>query len=101
MNNVNELYRKRQEVFIERRTTIASEVDKFMQGVAGIDPELLKNVTPINGTNAKDILPSMWAEPFNIEAYKSELAIFDNYVRQIKQVADDLNTQALKILGGA
>ena len=101
MNNVNELYRKRQEVFIERRTTIASEVDKFMQGVAGIDPELLKNVTPINGTSAKEILPSMWIEPFDIEKYKQELSVFDNYVRQIKQVADELNAQALKILGGA
>ena len=101
MTDVNELYKKRQEVFIERRTTIATEVDKFLAGVAEIEPELIKDITPLNGTTAKEVLPSMWVEPFNIEAYERELAVLNDYINKIKSVADALNAEALKVLGGA
>lgn len=101
MTNVNELYRKRQEVFIERRTKIVDEVNKFLDGVKGIDPALLQGIPTLPGDTAKDVLPSMWEEPFDTEKYEKELAVFNTYVKYVKEVADKINEEAAHILGGA
>lgn len=98
MVSVKELFAKRQAVFIEKRTKIEGEVDKFLQGVREIDPVLLANITPLNGTTTREVLPALWEEPFDPEAYKEQLSLLQAYIAAVKEVADKLNEEALRVL---
>lgn len=98
MNNVALLYKKKQELFIEGRTNNANEVEKFLNGLSKVDPKLLPKDKQLRGKTAKEILPSMWEEPFNEKKFQVELAEFNSYVDAVMTVADRINAEALEVL---
>lgn len=98
--SVAKLIQERQNKFIENRTKIETEVNKFLQSLEGLDEDVKARCTVkiYKGATAKQILPSLWVEPFSIDKYNQEKANFDNYVKAIQTVCDAINQEALECL---
>lgn len=101
MATVKQLYDARFQLFIERRSKVQSEVDRFLESVKSINPERLAGIEPIEGNTAQEVLPSLWKEPYNAEQYAVELSRLQRYIADVKAVADALNAEALRILSGS
>lgn len=96
--DITSLLAQRQNSFIEARTKIEAEVDHFLKSLEEVDEDVQKmcGVTP--GLTAKALLPSLWAEPFDVEVYKGELANLNTYIEQVRAIVDNLNREALACL---
>lgn len=98
MATVKQLYNARLQLFIERRSKVQAEVDRFLQSVKSINPERLAGIEPIEGDTAQEVLPALWREPYDSQQYEVELSRLQHYISQVKAVADELNAEALRIL---
>lgn len=96
--DVTSLLRERQNKFIETRTLIASEVQKYLNSLNAMDAEVRAEILLPNGTTPQEILPALWTEPFDTEAYKEQLSHFQASVQSAKIYCDRLNQEALKCL---
>lgn len=96
--NVAALIQQRQNEFIENRTKIEAEVNKFLKSLETQDADIRQRCNVVDGRTARDVLPSLWAEDFNIETYNAELANLNNYIAYVKQVQDENNREALECL---
>ena len=88
------LLQQRQNEFIEKRTIIEAEVNKFLKGLANQDEATKKNLSVQENSTAKDWLPSLWIEPFDFEKYQGELANLNNYIAKARAYADELAEEA-------
>lgn len=93
-NNIAALIRERQDKFIETRTIIESEVNKFLDSIAALDEDVRTRCGYVNGANAKSLLPALWAEPFDVNTYNKQLAALQMYIRQVMAVRDEINREA-------
>ena len=98
MVDVASLIRQRQNDFIEKRTIIESEVNKFLKSLEQQDDDIRTKCNVIDGRTAKDVLPSLWADDFNEEAYNVELANLNQYIAFVMQVQDENNREAIQCL---
>lgn len=98
--NVEALLRERQNLFIESRTKIEREVTMFLSSLEKINDELIPNQVSLRGKTAKDILPSLWADPFVKTDYQKDLEAFNAHVLEVRMLANKLNGEALKCLQG-
>jgi len=96
--NVAKLIQERQNKFIETRTNIENEVNKFLQSLCSLDEDIKVKCGVTEGASAKDLLPALWQEPFNETVYLQQKAALDNYIMQVKAVCDQLNQEALACL---
>ena len=96
--NVAKLLQDRQNKFIETRTNIENEVNKFLKSLEALDDDVKINCGVAVGITAKDLLPALWQEPFNEEAYKAQKAQLDTYIAQVKNICDELNREAIACL---
>lgn len=96
--NVTQLIQERQNQFIEKRTIIESEVNKFLQSLERLDADIKVRCKVVDGRTCHDVLPSLWIEPFNEENYLKEKEVLDNYISQVKIICDELNQEALTCL---
>lgn len=96
--NIAALIQQRQNKFIETRTIIESEVNKFLSSLESQDDDVKASLQVQAGTTARDWLPSLWADDFNIEQYNLELSRFQAYVSKAKAYADNLAQEAIKCL---
>lgn len=100
MNNVNveQLIQSRQNKFVETRTIIEAEINKFLQSLEKLDPDIQTRCNVIPGQTAKSLVPSLWEEPFDKDKYAVELAAVDSYIERVKTVCDQINKEALECL---
>lgn len=96
--NIAALIQQRQTKFIETRTIIESEVNKFLTSLESQDDDIKINLQVQSGTTARDWLPSLWAEDFNMTQYQAELARLQAYIAKAKAYADNLAQEAIKCL---
>lgn len=96
--NVTKLLQDRQNLFIETRTNIENEVNKFLKSLEGLDTDVKGMCGVKEGLSARDLLPALWAEPFVKNTYLEQKAEFDKYVTSVKAVCDRLNQEAIACL---
>ena len=96
--NVEQLIQIRQNKFIETRTIIDTEVNKFLKSLEALDADIQAKCNVVAGRTTKDILPSLWAEPFDEVAYQAELAKLQTYIAGVKTITDSVNEEALRCL---
>ena len=96
--SVEQLLAERQNKFIENRTIIEREVNTFLRSVETMDPVYQQQLNVVAGQTARDVMPALWAEPFDEAAYNAQRANFDAYVQRVKVVCDQLNAEALRCL---
>lgn len=96
--NVTKLLQDRQNLFIETRTNIENEVNKFLKSLEGLDHDVKSMCGVQEGLTAKDLLPALWVEPFVKNTYLEQKAAFDKYVEGVKTVCDRLNQEAIECL---
>lgn len=103
MSNVDvaQLIQSRQNKFVETRTIIEAEVNKFLQSLERLDPDVQARCGVKSGQTAKDLLPALWEEPFNKEQYQVQRASVDAYIAQVKVVCDQINKEAIECLQSA
>lgn len=97
-NNVAYLLQQRMNKFIESRTIIDSEVNKFLKGLEQLDADVKVRLRVKDGVTTRDLLPSLWAEEFCMETYQQELASLKAYIAEVTAFADSLNQEALRCL---
>ena len=100
MTDVHALLEQRRTAFIAKRRDIEVWVEKFFTEIDAISPDLLKDTHPPIGKTAKDLLPSMYKEPFVQEEFDKEYAVLDAYYQEVQQVASYLNEKAAEVLKG-
>ena len=98
MNNVSQLLQERQNMFIECRTRIESEVNQFLQSLERQDEDIKQRCNVVPGRTAKDVLPSLWAPEFDEQQYQVELANLNNYINAVIQIQNQNNQEALQCL---
>lgn len=96
--DVKQLLTMRQNKFIEDRTIIAERVNKYLESLANLDNELRAQCIIPTGTNAQEVLPALWQEPFDEAAYQAQLAEFNRSVASVKLVYQRINEEALRCL---
>lgn len=97
-NDVARLVQQRQNKFIETRTNIESEVNRFLESIGKMDEDVQKRCGYVAGVTAKQLLPELWHEPFNVETYEKQLASVLAYKERVKQICDEINREALACL---
>lgn len=97
--NVEEILRVRQGKFVETRTRIEMEVNKFLESIDKIDDERVTSISgrPV-GKTCNEVLPALWEDPFDETKYKMQLANLNQYVDAVKACVNDINSEALKRL---
>lgn len=97
--DVQAILRARQDAFIETRTRIESEVNKFLESVNQITDKRVTSIPgrPI-GNTCREVLPELWNEPFNQAAYDAQVAALKSYIDQVTKVCDIINEEALRCL---
>lgn len=96
--NVQQLIQERQNKFIETRTIIEKEVNMFLTSLNNLDPDIKEKLGVTEGINCRSLLPSLWAEPFDLETYNMELSKVQNYIAQVRGICDELNKEAIACL---
>lgn len=93
-----QLYQQRLNSFIETRTKIENEVNRFFKSLE-VDDEDFKNACNVQvGATARGWLPALWEEPFNPEAYAQQLKRLNDYIQHVRSVSDKLQMEALACL---
>lgn len=96
--DVQRLIQDRQNKFIESRTNIENEVNKFLKSLEGLDADVKEKCGVKDGVTARDILPALWEEPFNADIYSSQKAALDKYITTVSSICDLINQEALECL---
>ncbi len=96
--DIASLIRERQDKFIETRTIIESEVNKFLESIATESEEVRQKFGYVEGASARTLLPELWNEPFRIEVYNQQLSGVLQYVQQVIAVCNEINREALECL---
>jgi len=98
MLDVQQLLIKRQEEFLSTRITISNIIANLFEGLSKVDPNLLKDINMPAGRTAEEILPALFTEPFDINEYNKQLAVYQRFASEIDNLAIRLNEEALKCL---
>lgn len=98
MLDIQQLLMKRQNEFVQTRFQIKTIIDNLFAGLGQVDPKLLENINMPNGTTAEEILPALFQEPFDVDAYNQQLAEYNKFAAEIDNLALRLNEEAIKCL---
>lgn len=101
MTDINKLLEQRRAAFISERRDVEVYISTFFEELSKVNPKLLENTHPVQGTTAEEIFPSLYTEPFDEEQYEKEYAAFNAYYEEVKQVAEYLNKKAEEVLSSA
>ena len=99
--NIAQAIQERQAKFIENRTIIEAQVNAFLQSLKECTPDviaLLPSVFTAPDVTARTLLPALWAEPFDPNAYSSQLSIFLSHEAVVKDLYNKMNLEALQCL---
>ena len=92
------LYQLRQNQFIETRTIIESEVNKFLESLRAQDESLKQQLGVKEDVTCKDLLPELWADEPNLNTYITQLNNLLTYIGQVHAICDGLNAEAIACL---
>lgn len=92
------MIQQRQTKFIETRTIIESEVNKFLESLRSLDAETQQKLSVQENLTARDLLPALWAEPFDEAVYLEQKARLDSYITSVQAYCDAINQEALACL---
>lgn len=98
MVDVDQLIRNKETQFVEQRTKTEIEINKFLESIKDIEEEIKDIPGKPTGTTAKEIVPSLWTEPFDEAKYKEEIEALKKYVDAVVAYGDRINEEALKCL---
>jgi len=98
MKSVEEMIREREVAFIEKRMEIAQWVLQLMKDTREMAPELLEGIEIPQGNTAEELLPALYSEPFDEEAYKQQAEKINIFQQKKDAVAEKLNEESLSIL---
>lgn len=96
--SVETLLQRRQAEFIEKRTIIESEATKFLESLKLMDEDIKQQINYNPELTARSLFSSLWEEPFSMEKYNQQKAVFDNYVAGVEAVCNEINAEALRCL---
>lgn len=96
--DIESLIRTRQDKFVETRTIIESEINKFLESISKMDPDVQQKCGYIEGASAKTLLPELWNTPFREEVYTQQLQGVVAYIQKVQAVCDAINQEALACL---
>lgn len=98
MENIQAQLQKRQNKFIETRTIIADQVNKYIASLAILSEEQKQQCIMPNGSRAEEVLPELWNEPFNEEVYNMQLMQLQKSIVSVTALRDRLNQEAMACL---
>jgi hypothetical protein len=96
--DIGKLIADRERKFIEQRVVISQWVKDFMANVKAIDPSLLSDIAMPKGNTAEELLPSLFTEPFDHEAYLLEREKLETFRLAVNSIACRLNEEAMRCL---
>ena len=96
--DVAQLIKDKESKFVEQRTLTEVEINKFLESIKDIEDEIKDIPGKPTGTTAKEIVPSLWTEPFDEAKYKDEIEAFNAYVEEVVKFGDKINEEALACL---
>ncbi|MCM1218881.1 MAG: hypothetical protein NC548_30735 [Lachnospiraceae bacterium] len=96
--SIEQLYAALNTKFVEQRTLTEVEVNKFLRSVEELDPVFQQQIGVVQGQTARDVLPSLWSEPFDESRYLQERAAVEQRIQLAAAICDKLNEEALKCL---
>lgn len=96
--SIEQLYAALNNKFIEQRTLTEVELNKFLKSLEGLDPVYQQELGFVAGRTARDMIPSLWVEPFDEAMYLQEKAIVDDLVSRSVTLCNKLNEEALRCL---
>lgn len=97
--DVQSILRARQDAYVEKRTRIEAEVNKFLESLEQItDPRITSIPGRPEGNTCREILPELWKEEFNEAAYNQKLEALNSYIQEVQRTCDAINEEALKCL---
>lgn len=97
--NIATLLKKRQDKFVEDRTVTEREVNRFFESLERINDEELKvKLGVVEGRRCREVMPSMWAEEFDVNKYNEERDALIKYMNQVQQFCMSYNLEAMKCL---
>lgn len=97
-DNIAALLQQRQTEFIETRTTIESEVNRFLESIKKADEDVKKRCGYRESVTARELLPALWEDPFDKVKYASQLEQVNSYIASVSKIFDSINMEALKCL---
>lgn len=99
MTDVQQILRVRQDAFVEKRTKIESEINKFLESVEAIDDTRITSIPgrPA-GKTCREVLPALWENPFDESVYNTQLTALQNYIGMVQRECDIINEEALRCL---
>jgi len=98
VENIQAQLQKRQNKFIETRTIIADQVNKYVASLAILNDEQRQQCIMPNGNKVEEILPELWHEPFDEEVYNTQLMHLQQSVASVTALCDRLNQEAIACL---
>lgn len=98
MTDISIALKQRQDKFVETRTIIATEINKFLESLGELTEEDRNNIKMPAGRSPQEILPALWVEPFDEAAYNEQLKEFSVCVSSAISYCDKLNERALACL---
>ncbi len=85
---------RNRDAFVESRTRIEQVLKNFAVNIKKVDPKLLAGIPIPEDLSPAAILPSLYKDHFDREAYNQELERYNNLRRQIALVTRDLVRKA-------
>lgn len=98
MVDVQSVIKQREAQFVETRTKIEIEVNKFLESLKDIEDEIASIPGRPTGATAREILPELWSDNFNNEIYQEQLARLNSYIASVIAYSDKINEEALACL---
>lgn len=98
--SVASLIQARYSQFIETRTVIECEVNKFLESLNKEDEDIKKQLGVREGITCRDLLPELWKpdNEFNEEVYQTQLNSLLQYIQQVQVICDKINAEAIACL---
>lgn len=96
--NYEQAIQARQNKFIETRTIIDMEINKFIKSLESLGEECPQECRCLLGKTTQDILPALWAEDFDEAQYITELQNYRRYEMIATEFANRINEEANKCL---
>lgn len=98
--SVSSLYQARNSQFIETRTIIECEVNKFLESLNKEDEDIKRQLGVKEGITCRDLLPELWkpTDEFDEAVYQTQLNSLLQYITQVQAICDKINAEAIACL---
>lgn len=97
---IREGYRELRDKVVSARDRYEKSIAEFRTKIAGLDKEHLDNLgIVIDDLDARKMLPALYSEPFDSEAYEAQRIEANKFFSKIKEFKERLKEEAAKEMG--